>query len=137
MYDKKETISKRPVGRPKITTRDFKPNWKEKLISMGKMGCSDVEMRCELGISDDTWYRMMKEDEVFSGTVKEARGFCRAWWEAHGRKQLENKDFSPTLWYMNMKNRFGWADKRGIDHTSKGEKIEGFTYVVPKESEDV
>lgn len=32
-----------------------------------------------------------------------------------------------------LKN-FGWSDKQEIDHTSKGEKINGFNYVAPNDS---
>lgn len=116
--------TKKSVGRPKITTDQFPEGWQEHIVSMGAMGCSDVEIRGYLNcIAFETWERLLQEDEVFLETVKKAQAECESWWQMKGRTNLENKDFSATLWYMNMKNRFGWADKKEIDHTSGGEQI--------------
>ena len=105
-------------GRPKITTADFPSFWKEKLVSMGAEGCSDVEMRGFLNyICHETWERLLAEDAEFSETVKKARTACQIFWEKNGRLSLNDKDFSATLWYMNMKNRFGWSDKKEVKQT--------------------
>ena len=63
----------------------------------------------------------MEEEEEFSGTVKRGRQLSASWWEKIGRKNLENKDFSFTGWYMNMKNRFKWKDRHDV--TSDEQKI--------------
>ena len=112
-----------PAGRPKITLADFQENWKDEVLALASEGASEVEIRGLLNICNDTFYRLIEEDAVFSETIKKARENCRIWWEQKGRKNLENKEFSSTLWYMNMKNRFGWADKQEVDHTTKGKEI--------------
>jgi hypothetical protein len=54
----------------------------------------------------------MKENDEFSITIKKGRMLSESWWNKSGRKNLKEKDFSYTGWYMNMKNRFGWRDKQ-------------------------
>lgn len=101
------------IGRPKITINDLPKDWQENAIELGKVGASDVEIRMEaLGeICHETWTRLLNEDQIFSETIKKAHDYCKLWWEREGRIALRDKEFSPTLWYMNMKNRFGWRDK--------------------------
>ena len=116
-------------GRPKKTldsVREVLPsNWKEVIIKEYKKGASDVETKAWLSevlgsFSNDLWERWMEEEPEFSETIKKGRLFAEAWWTKIGRTNLKEKDFSATLFYMNMKNRFNWTDR--VDQTTKGDK---------------
>lgn len=113
------------VGRPMIELSDLPENWKEIITSLSEEGASIIELAVELGISRDTFYEISKREHEFSDTVKICKDLSEAWWTRKGRKNLENKDFNYTGWYMNMKNRFNWADKQEIDHTTKGQSMNG------------
>lgn len=102
------------MGRPETTMDDLPANWKEDIITLASEGASDVEIRAKLGITKDFWYKFKKRGGEFTETLKKAKLLCKAWWLEKGRKNLDNKEFSPVLWYMNMKNRFGWSDKKVI-----------------------
>ena len=106
-------------GRP----TKFKEEMCETVICLMSEGASKIEVCAELGICFDTipeWCnpKGAYSKPTFSEAVKKGLQLSQAWWEKNGRKNLENRDFNYTGWYMNMKNRFGWADKKEIDHRS-------------------
>lgn len=100
------------AGRPS----KYRPEMCEELIEIMKEGASLVEVAALLDISETTIHEWKSPDSdyyipEFSASVKKGIRLSAAWWENAGRTNLKDKDFSYTGWYMNMKNRFDWADK--------------------------
>ena len=114
-------MAKRGKGRPLFTVKDLPKDWEERIINLSKEGASIVELAVELDICRNTFYALSERDEHFMNTVKRCKEYCEAWWLKKGRTELDNKDFSYTGWYMNMKNRFNWADKKEIKEEVKQE----------------
>jgi len=119
------------MARPKKTIKDLPRGWDAKVIELMSHGASAVEVRAELRISQSLWDRLSKEEGEFSITIKKAKELCEAWWLRQGRENLQNSKFSPTLWYMNMKNRFGWRDRQETNLRTDGESL-GVIYLPPK-----
>lgn len=107
--------TRKTTGRPS----KYKPEMCDQVIELMKEGASLVEVAAELGICKDTVHEWKKTNDEFSDSIKRGVQLSAAWWERKGRTSLENRDFSATLWYMNMKNRFGWKDKQENQHTGK------------------
>lgn len=64
-----------------------------------------------LKISRSYLYELMEKDVQLSDTISFGKENAEGWWEEEGQNNLGNKNFNYQGWYMNMKNRFGWADK--------------------------
>jgi hypothetical protein len=111
----------RGKGRPLMTVKDLPKDWEERIISLSKQGASIVELAVDLDICRNTFYALSERDEHFMNTVKRCKQYCEAWWLSKGRTELDNKEFSYTGWYMNMKNRFNWADKKEVKEERKVE----------------
>jgi hypothetical protein len=113
--------SRNKGGRPKEGLDTLPKGWQLKILDMYENGASDVEVRAWIwkqrgSFSTDLFDRWIKEEPAFSETIKTGRALSHAWWENMGRTQLmvdnDGPKLNATLWYMNMKNRFGWADKQ-------------------------
>lgn len=113
-----------PGGRPLIKLQDI-PGWEDIIIRNMSMGASLQEVYGYLDISESTFKRLCRDHVEFSRTVKRGLRLSQKWWLEMGRTYMRDRDFNATLWYMNMKNRFDWADKKEIkqDITSNGETV--------------
>lgn len=100
---------KRPVGRP-----DHYESWMcDKAIQLMKHGASKTEVAAACDMSDlNQLNRYIENYPEFNSAIKKGLLLAEAWWQRKGRRNIGNKDFNSTLWYMNMKNRYGWQDKQ-------------------------
>lgn len=96
-------------------------NWESLIGQQYEEGASDLEVRAALRMTVGVWDSLYNDavDSSFKEVVDFGRMFSKAWWQQQARKNLTNRNFNANLWYMVMKNMFGWSDK-----SSGGEKAE-------------
>lgn len=104
-----------------VKTKDFGEGWEQRLYKLGSRGGTMQEMAALLKISQWQFKHLVGRDEYFEAVVITAEELAEAWWLKNGRTNLTNKQFHPSLYYMNMKNRYGWKDRQDI--TSKDEQL--------------
>jgi hypothetical protein len=92
-------------------------------------GASKTEVCAEIGIDKATLYNWCNPEsdyfkQSFFNAVKRGEQLSKAWWLKMGRQYLVVEKDAPQLnytgWYMNMKNRFGWADKKDVNANVDG-----------------
>lgn len=109
-----EEISNEPKNQFNIIKRGVKTIYREEMCDQVTLymsqGMSQCEASARLGICSDTWYQWKLIHPEFAQAVKNGEMYAQAWWEKIGRENIHNKMFNSVLWYMNMKNRFGWSD---------------------------
>lgn len=112
------TEKKNKGGRPPKTTEDLPANWREIVLGMSVEGKSDVQIRAALcGTSINLWQALKKRDQEFGSILEQGKVLCESWWQNQAHDNLKSRSFNCVLWYMNMKNRFGWKDKSEMKHT--------------------
>ncbi len=60
-----------------------------------------------------------EKDEIFSDTIKRAKGRIENWIEEHAM----TRDIDNTSAIFNLKNNFGWRDKQEIESYNKNENL--------------
>ncbi len=110
-----EVVEKRKVGRPRKTIADLPKDWKKIALDLSAKGYSKEEIFLHFyRINAEMFYQLKARDAEFSDTIKDAEHLCKAWWIEQSRKSLKRSYFQAAIWYMNMKNRFGWKDRQEV-----------------------
>ena len=97
----------------------YKKEFNQKVIDLMREGCSIAEVCFELEICKQTFYNWCDENKEFLDSKKKGVDYSEGWWMKQGRKSLKDPTFNYTGWYMNMKNRFNWTDKKEIKEEIK------------------
>jgi hypothetical protein len=121
-----------PAGRPS----DYKPEYCERVIELGKIGMSVVEMAADIGVHRNTLETLWPEAHPeFLEAFTIAKQHSQAWWESMGRVNLimppNSGSFQASVWSRSMAARFpkDWRESKQVelggelDVNSKIEKI--------------
>ena len=108
------------AGRP----IDYKPEYCARVIELGELGYSVVEMCADIGVARDTldknWPAANPE---FLAAMTQAKLKSQAWWERQGRESLliapGMGTFQASVWSRSMAARFpaDWREKQEQEHT--------------------
>ena len=93
----------------------------------------------KIGIAIETLYNWEKKQPDFLEAKKIAVNEARYTWERLGIAGMTGKiiGFNATVWIFNMKNRFGWRDKRDIEHsTPEGQALAQVVIQIPDNGRD-
>ena len=90
------------MGRP----RDYRPEYCEQVIELGRLGKSVVQMACALDVHKDTLYEWVKVHPDFSDALTRAKQLSQDWWETKGQDGLTTPGFNASLWSRSMAARF-------------------------------
>lgn len=86
-------------------------------------GASDVEIAKLLDMTEEQFYRTEADNQAFAIFVQKGRTLSKAWWYELSRRNVRSKEFNTPLYIINMKNRFGWADKIESNDTTNKDPV--------------
>lgn len=133
---KRLTKDGEPFGRP----TKYNPDFCDVVREVMAKGYSKEAVAGHLQISKDTLYAWEKEHKDFSDALKHGVELSRKFWEKialdHITHTAKGKQLNSTVWIFNMKNRFGWSDKKEIELGEKTAKSFGFKLDVLPEAVD-
>ena len=103
------------AGRP----TKYRDEMSERVITLMSEGASLIEVAADIGVSRATLSKWQIDESkpAFVEAIKMGVELSEAWWMREGREALRDNKFNHGLWYMNMKNRFGWRDRQEVEHS--------------------
>ena len=110
-------IKEKQNGRP---TKYDGPYHSEEVIKYMSKGYSKEACAGLFGISKQTFYNWASKHPEFLDAIKRGETASLLYWERTGLEGVQSGNkFNATVWIFNMKNRFGWRDKKELGIESK------------------
>jgi len=102
-------------GRP----TDYRPEYCQKAIELGKTGASYAEIASELDVAESTLYLWKDVHPEFSEALTRARQEAKVWFERLGRENLTADRFQSSLWAKQVSCRFpdDYREKQAVEHS--------------------
>jgi len=106
------------AGRP----TDYRPEYCDTVIELGKLGKSVVQMACALDVAKSTLYLWAETIPEFSDAFTRARQWAQDWWETQGQCGLTADKFNASLWSRSMAARFpeDYQERKGVELSGPG-----------------
>jgi transposase len=130
-----ETEKPNPVGRP----TKYKPDYCEVIIEKMAEGYSKEAVAGYIGISKNTLYEWAKANKDFQDAIAIGESKSRLHWEnklvEYAVHTKNGKQINGQVFNLNMKNRFGWSDKKEIALEEETKK--SFAFSLDKKPEEL
>jgi transposase-like protein len=97
-----EPKAKHAGGRPP----DYRPEFCERIIELGKLGYSQARMAADLDIAKATINLWASKYPEFMNALTRARTHSQAWWEREAHGGLKNREFNAAIWDKSVKSMF-------------------------------
>lgn len=126
-------MSKHPGGRPSKYKPEYVDGivaWFEEKIKAKELPFLSKWARTVAGVSEQTSITWTEKEPEFFEAYKKAKEIQKEFLIYGGLTGLFNSTFA----IFTAKNITDMRDQTQIDHTTKGEKINGFNYVAPNDS---
>jgi DNA-binding XRE family transcriptional regulator len=95
----------------------YNKKYDEQIIEFMAQGYSKEAFAGKIGVAEHTIYNWLKKQKSFLQATKKAEAKCRLFWEEMGIEMALSGSGNATAWIFQMKNRFGWRDKKEIETT--------------------
>jgi uncharacterized protein YcaQ len=89
-------------GRPP----DYRPEFCDRIIELGKLGYSQARMAADLDVCKQTITDWAKRHPQFSDALRRARTHSQCWWETKAQGGIENREFNAAIWNSSVKSMF-------------------------------
>jgi hypothetical protein len=97
-----ENPIKRPVGRPSL----YKLEYCDKVIELGKEGCSPAEIASHFDVDRETLANWGEAHPEFLAALTRAKVHEQAWWEKAGKSGMIADKFNAQVWSKSVSARF-------------------------------